>query len=494
MTAYERLEAQFKELSILYQVSTILHWDAAVIMPPGGADARAEQMAAMAALQHERLTDPMIGDLLDQAENDTLDGWQQANLREMRRNYLRSVSVPADLVNALSRAASACEHKWRVAKKNDDFSSVLPLLQTLVDLTREEAEAIGEALGVTPYDALLDGFEPDARIADIEPVFDAYAAFLPDILEDILERQSALGTPSEPKVRFPVGKQKDLVRQLAETVGFEFDRGRMDVSAHPFSTGYAGDRRITTGYNEDDPGYAIMAVLHETGHSIYEQNLPADWRYQPVGQARGMQLHESQSLLIEMQACRSDAFLSYLGPKLMEVFGNDSAFAPENLRKRYRKVARSLIRVDADEATYPAHVILRTRLERAILSGDLALADLPGAWSDGLEALLGIRAPNDRQGCLQDIHWFSGGFGYFPTYTLGAMTAAQLYQSATASDPTIVNGIEQGDFAPLRSWLAKKIHRHGSRYSTAEVLTEATGRPLDPVSFQNHIRTRYLSP
>lgn len=493
MTAYGRLEAQFKDLSVLYQVSTILHWDAAVTMPPGGADARAEQMAAMAALQHERLTDPMISDLLDQAENDVLDDWQQANLREMRRNHLRSTSLPAELVDALSRAASACEHKWRDAKKDDDFSSVLPLLQTLVDLTCEEAEAIGDALGVTPYDALLDGFEPDARIADIEPVFDTYAAFLPDILDDILERQAEMGAPVNPKVNFPIEKQKELVRQLAETVGFEFERGRMDVSAHPFSTGYAGDRRITTGYNEDDPGFAIMAVLHETGHSVYEQNLPVDWRYQPVGQARGMQLHESQSLLIEMQACRSDAFLSYLGPKLIEVFGDDPAFTPENLRKRYRKVARSLIRVDADEATYPAHVILRTRLEQAILSGDLALADLPDAWSDGLEALMGIRSPDDRQGCLQDIHWFSGGFGYFPTYTLGAMTAAQLFQSATAADPSIVNGLEQGDFAPLRSWLAENIHRHGSRYSTADVLTAATGRPLDPVSFQTHIQTRYLS-
>ncbi len=492
MTAYERLEARFKDLSVLYQVSTILHWDASVTMPPGGAEARSEQMAAMSALQHARLTDSAVGDLLDEAEGEDLTDWQQANLREMQRNYRRASAVPADLVDALSRASSACEHTWREAKKNSDFASVQPLLQTLLDLTRDEATVLSEALGVSPYDALLDGYEPDARIADIEPVFDAYADYLPSVLDDILERQAAGGAPPKPKVAFPIEKQTALIRSLAETAGFEFERGRMDVSAHPFSTGYAGDRRITTGFREDDPGFAIMAVLHETGHSVYEQNLPKDWLYQPVGQSRGMQLHESQSLLFEMQACRSDAFLSLLGPKLMDAFGDDPAFEPENLRKRYRRVERSLIRVDADEATYPMHVILRTRLERAMLSGDLALADLPGAWMDGLEALLGIRPPDDRQGCLQDIHWYSGGFGYFPTYTLGAMTAAQLFQAAVAADPSIPDRIEAGDFAPLRAWLTENVHRFGSRFSTQEVLVNATGRPLDPKAFENHIRARYL--
>lgn len=492
MTAYERLEARFKDLSILYQVSAVLHWDAAVMMPPGGADPRSEQLAAMSALQHARLTESVIGDLLAEAEGEDLTDWQQANLREMQRSYRRASAVPSDLVDALSRAGSACEHTWRDAKKNNDFVAVQPLLQTLVDLTREEASALSEALEVSPYDALLDGFEPDARIADIEPVFDAYAAFLPTVLDEILERQASAGAPPQPVVAFPVDKQTALVRTLAETVGFEFDRGRMDVSAHPFSTGYAGDRRITTGFHEDDPGFAIMAVLHETGHSIYEQNLPADWRYQPVGQSRGMQLHESQSLLFEMQACRSDAFLAFLGPKLEEAFGADPAFEPENLRKRYRRVERSLIRVDADEATYPMHVILRTRLERAILSGDLALADLPGAWMDGMEALLGIRPPDDRRGCLQDIHWYSGGFGYFPTYTLGAMTAAQLFRAAVTSDPSIPGGLETGNFEPLRAWLTKNVHRFGSRYTTEEVLTEATGGPLDPTAFEKHIRARYL--
>lgn len=493
MTAYDRLETHFKELSVLYQVSTVLHWDYAVTMPPGGAAARSEQMAAMSALQHAKLTDPSVGDLLEKAEEEDLDDWQAANLREMRRSFLRSSSVPPELVEALSRASSACEHTWREAKKNNDYASVLPLLQTLVDLSRQEAEALADKLGVAPYDALLDGYEPGARIADIEPVFEDYALFLPDVLNEILEKQASDGEAVVPKVEFPVDKQEALARQLAEVVGFDFSCGRMDVSAHPFSTGYAGDRRITTGYNEADPGFAIMAVLHETGHSIYEQNLPKAWQNQPVGQARGMQLHESQSLLIEMQACRSDAFLSYLSPLLNDTFGTDPAFDPDNLCKLYRRVARSLIRVDADEATYPAHVILRTRLERAILSGDLVLKDLPGAWSDGLYGLLGVRLQDDRVGCLQDIHWYSGGFGYFPTYTLGAMTAAQLFQAAKESEPSITSGLETGDFTLLRSWLESNVHCHGSRFSTSEVLERSTGRPLDPKAFKRHIRTRYLS-
>ena len=492
MSAYETLETRFADLSILYQVSTILHWDGAVMMPTGGAEARAGQLAMMASLQHARLTNPEIGDLLEQSAGETLGDWQAANLREMRRDYNRARAVPADLVDAYSRATSACEHRWREAKQADDYAAVLPLFQTVVDLTRDRAAALGAALNLSPYDALLDGFEPDLRAADIDPVFDAYAAFLPSVLDDILARQAAAGPAAPPTVDFPIDKQKALVRDLAETVGFDFEQGRVDESAHPFSTGYAGDRRITTGFREEDPGFAIMAVLHETGHSIYEQNLPADWCNQPVGQARGMALHESQSLLIEMQACRSDAFLSYLGPKLARAFGDDAAFEPGNLGRRYRHVDRSLIRVDADEATYPAHVILRTRLERAILSGDLALADLPGAWADGLEALLSIRPPDDRRGCLQDIHWYDGGFGYFPTYTLGAMAAAQLFQAAKAADSEIEPGLERGDFSPLRSWLRENVHRHGSRHTTAEVLTKATGRPLDPAAFQSHIRTRYL--
>jgi carboxypeptidase Taq len=251
--------------------------------------------------------------------------------------------------------------------------------------------------------------------------------------------------------------------------------------------------RITTRYEESDFHRALQGVLHETGHAMYERGLPEAWRRQPVGRARGMSLHESQSLLIEMQVCRSRAFQLFAAPILRDVFGAEGpAWEAENLYRLGTRVARSFIRVDADEVTYPAHVILRYRLERALLAGDLALKDLPGAWSDGMRALLGIVPPDDRQGCLQDIHWFDGAFGYFPTYTLGAMTAAQLFAAAQRANPGIVPGIAKGDFAPLMTWLRANVHGQASRFSTAEIITQATGKPLDPAIFERHLRARYI--
>jgi carboxypeptidase Taq len=276
-------------------------------------------------------------------------------------------------------------------------------------------------------------------------------------------------------------------------VGFDFEHGRLDTSLHPFCGGVPDDVRITTRYDEADFSSALMAVLHETGHALYERGLPADWRLQPVGQARGMSVHESQSLLIEMQACRGPEFIGFAAPLIREAFGGDGpAWQADNLTRHYHRVGRGLIRVDADEVTYPAHVILRYRLERAMLAGDLPLADLPAAWNEGLEALLGIRPPDDRLGCLQDIHWYDGAWGYFPTYTLGAMSAAQLYAAAQAAVPEIPEAIGRGDFAPLLGWLRENVHAKGALLSTDELLTAATGRPLDPEVFKAHLRARYL--
>jgi carboxypeptidase Taq len=281
--------------------------------------------------------------------------------------------------------------------------------------------------------------------------------------------------------------------RLMERIGFDFDHGRLDISLHPFCGGTPDDVRITTRYEEDDFDRALQGVLHETGHAMYERGLPEAWRRQPVGRARGMSLHESQSLLVEMQVCRSREFQVFAAPILRAVFGADGpAWAADNLYRLGTRVERSLIRVDADEVTYPAHVILRYRLERALLAGELALKDLPVAWNDGMRALLGIVPPDDRLGCLQDIHWFEGAFGYFPTYTLGAMTAAQLFAAAKRADPAILPGIEKGAFAPLMAWLRANVHAKASRFTTAEIITAATGRPLDPAVFERHLRARYL--
>jgi carboxypeptidase Taq len=281
---------------------------------------------------------------------------------------------------------------------------------------------------------------------------------------------------------------------MARTLGFDFQSGRLDVSAHPFTGGTPDDVRITTRYDEKDFARALMGVLHETGHALYEAGLPRDWRRQPVGNARGMVLHESQSLLMEMQACRGRAFIDFAAPHMRAAFGKSGpGWTADNIHRVYTRVAPGFIRVDADEVTYPLHIMLRYRLERAILAGDLELADLPGAWNDGMKELLGIVPPNDSLGCLQDIHWPDGAWGYFPTYTMGALAAAQLFAAARKAVPGLLDAIGKGDFAPLLAWLRKNIHGQGSIGGTDWILAQATGSPLGVGAFKAHLESRYLS-
>jgi carboxypeptidase Taq len=276
-------------------------------------------------------------------------------------------------------------------------------------------------------------------------------------------------------------------------LGFDFEGGRLDVSTHPFSGGTPDDLRITTRYDEDDFATGLMGILHETGHALYERGLPKDWRLAPVGTARGMDIHESQSLLIEMQACRSKPFIDYAAPILKDAFGGSGPlWDAHNLYGIFTHVNCGLIRVDADEATYPLHVILRTDLERAMLAGDLAINDLPGAWNDGMQRLLGITPADDKDGCMQDIHWFDGAFGYFPSYTMGALAAAQFFKSAVKSDSQIPAAIGRGDFKPLYDWLGENIHSQGSYLETPDLIAGATGAPLDPEIFIQHLQSRYL--
>jgi carboxypeptidase Taq len=288
--------------------------------------------------------------------------------------------------------------------------------------------------------------------------------------------------------------QQALCRRLSERLGLDFVHARLDHSAHPFSGGTSTDVRITSRYDEADFTQAVLAVVHETGHALYERGLPPTWARQPVGEAAGMAAHESQSLIIEMQACRSDPFLAWLGPELHAAFGgNDAAYRPDNLGRLWRRVGRGFIRVDADEMTYPAHVILRFQLEQAMVAGSLQVTELPGAWNDGVRALLGIEPPDDRRGCLQDIHWYDGAFGYFPSYTLGAMAAAQLMAAARREIAGLDAALGRGDLCPLLGWLRVKVHGKGSLFEFNALLSEATGKPLDPTDFEAHLTARYLS-
>ena len=493
LSAYRSLETRFRRLAAIEGASSILWWDQAAMMPAGGAEARAEQLAELKLVRHEMLTDPVIRDLIEAAEGEKLDEWQRANLLEMRRRWLNATALEPRLVEAWSRATSDGEMAWRTARVKSDFALARAELEKIVSLAREIGGAKGAALGLDPYDALHDGYEPGGRAADFDPIFARLERELSPLLAAVLERQSQRPKPVKPQGPFAAGRQKALGLKLMAAAGFDFEHGRLDESPHPFCGGVAEDLRLTTRYDESSFVSGLMGVMHETGHALYEQGLPAAWRNQPVAEPRGMSIHESQSLLVEMQACRSRPFVEYLAPLLRESFGaGGPAYEAENLYRLYTWVQPGYIRVDADEVTYPLHILLRTRLERAMIGGDLSVADLPQAWNEGFRALTGLTVTEDRLGCLQDPHWYGGDFGYFPTYSMGAMTAAQLFQAALAAKPDIPERLGQGDFRPLLAWLREHVHGQGSKFSAPELLTRATGRPLDPEAFLSHLRRRYL--
>jgi carboxypeptidase Taq len=495
VSAYRTLHERFARLGALREAVGILHWDAATTMPAGGAAARGEQLATLKVVLHEGLTDPALSDLLDEADGQNdLDAWQRANIAEMRRKVAHASAVPADLVAAISKVCSDCEMRWRKARPANDFAAILPHLEKVLSLTREVAAAKAAALGKSPYDALLDSYEPGGSTTTIDRLFAELAAVLPDMIDQALSRQASGPAPVPPAGPFPIPAQRALGIALMTRLGFDFDRGRLDVSAHPFTSGTSSDVRVTTRYDQSDFRQGLMAVLHECGHALYELGLPAHWARQPVGGARGMSLHESQSLLIEMQVCRGREFMAFAAPLIRDAFGGaGAAWDAENLYRLGTRVERSLIRVDADELTYPAHIMLRYRLERALIAGEMALADLPREWHRGMRDLIGVAPPSDTLGCLQDIHWYEGAWGYFPTYTLGAMNAAQLFAAAKAADASIPAGIAGGDFTPLLLWLRRNVHEKAASRSTDQIMTEATGRPTATAPYQAHLRARYLA-
>lgn len=495
--AYAELAALFERFHHLKSAADVLEWDAAVFMPAGAADLRGAQLAAMRVTANQLLTSPRAKQLLAAAaeEEPNLDEWQRANVALMRRAHVHASAVPEALVEARSKAATACEIVWRGARRDADFARLAPLLDEMLKVTRDVAAVKAEALGVSPYEALADEHEPGARTADLDALFARLGAELPGLVGAIVERQKSRPAPLPLEGPFPVDKQAALGRELATRLGFDFEKGRLDVSTHPFCGGSPEDVRMTTRFDEADFLSSVMSTVHETGHALYELGLPRAWVRQPVGKAVGMAMHESQSLLVEMQACRSPEFLSFFAPLAREHLagpGEAAAFTPENLARHAHKVERSFIRVDADEATYPLHVILRYRLERAMIAGDLKVRDLPGAWAEGMRELVGVVPPDDRLGCLQDIHWPSGAWGYFPSYTMGAIAASQLFRAATKHDASIRPALAKGDFGPLLAFLRARVHAEGSRFGTQELLERVTGRGLDADGFLRHLRERYL--
>ena len=489
--SYPALHRQFAKIGDLQHAQAMLSWDEAVMMPRGGGPGRAESLATLAGVVHTMISDARIGEWADAAAEETeLDEWERANAREIQRIWRRARALPEELVVDFSRETARCEQAWRIRRPENDWNAMVEPLGRVVELNRRRAEHLGSALGMAPYDALMDGFEPGMCRSVIDPIFDHLKGALPPVIE------AALGAQRDPLPMpgpFTDAQQAALARNLMQRLGFDFERGRMDTSHHPFCGGDPDDTRITTRYNRDDFLESMFAVLHETGHAMYEQGLPIDWRRQPVGSSGGMALHESQSLLMEMQVCRSLEFLQFAAPIVRESLGcddNDPAWSAENLHRAATRVAHGFIRVYADEITYPLHVILRYELEQDLIDGSMLVSDIPEAWDAKMTEYLGLTtAGNDRDGCMQDVHWFTGLIGYFPTYTLGALTAAQLFAAARAAG--VADTIHEGKFDALVGWLRSNIHAHGCARTTAQILEEATGAPLGTDAFLAHVARRY---
>ncbi|WP_354691473.1 carboxypeptidase M32 [Phytobacter sp. RSE-02] len=489
---YQSLTRTFTRLSRFQHLSAIAGWDMFAMMPPGGSTARGEALAELGVLQHQILTDKKVGEWLRNALQEDLNDVEQANLREMTRQYQQAALLPESLVEAKALAGSKCEHAWRTQRPANDWAGFSANLKEVVKLSRDEAKIRALAKGCSPYDALLDIFEPDMTSARLDVLFADLKSWLPDLLQRVVDKQ-ARETLIAPVGPFPVATQRELGLEAMTLLGFDFNAGRLDVSAHPFCGGVPEDVRITTRYDENELLSALFGVVHETGHARYEQNLPRQWLGQPVALTRSTAIHESQSLFFEMQLGRSEAFLKRLLPTITQRFGAQPAFEEGNFIAWNQRVKPGFIRVDADEVSYPAHVILRYEIERALINGEIEVDDIPALWNEKMQAWLGLSTEgNYRNGCMQDIHWTDGGFGYFPSYTLGAMYAAQLFQAARNALPGLDEAIAQGDFSALFDWLRQNIWQHGSRFSTSQLIEQATGEALNSRYFRQHLTARYL--
>jgi carboxypeptidase Taq len=472
--------------------ASILGWDRNAMMPAKGNEARAAAEAELRALMHRVRTEPQLAEWLHAAESETLNETERANLREMRRDWRDANALPESLVQAKSLAGAKCEHAWRTQRAANDWHGFLENFRDVVRLSREEAKLLADDSGLSRYDALMDRYEPGVRAADIDRIFGDVKQWLPQLIAQVQakQRDEPLIVPTGP---FPVAAQRAMNLAVMKRLGFDFDAGRLDESAHPFSGGVPEDVRLTTRYREDDFVQSLMGTIHETGHARFEQNLPREWLGQPIGHARSYGIHESQSLSFEMQLARSRAFVGQLAPMLSEHFGSQPAFDPDNLHRLLTRVKPGLIRVNADEVTYPAHIILRYEIERALIEGEIEPEDIPALWAEKMQTLLGLDTRGNYQnGCLQDVHWSDGAFGYFPSYTLGAMYAAQWFAAMRHEMPDLDAHIAIGDFVPVFDWLNENIWSQASRWETPELVCRASGEALNSAHFRAHLEARYL--
>lgn len=488
---YRQLCELKRESATLGAVSSLLSWDQETYMPNAASDNRAEQSAVLAGLVHERETSKKVGDLLSACESDkslNADPRLAANIREMRRDYDLATKLPPELVKELAEVGSKSQHVWKDARAKNDFSLFKPWLEKMVGLTRRKAECYGTPRGGELYDALLNEYEPDARAADIEKVFGPLRGRLSGLISELTHGKPPSEAPLN--VRVAPERQHKLGLQVIQALGFDLEAGRLDVTTHPFCSGFApGDTRLTTRYREERWTDALFGTMHECGHGLYEQGLPKVALFgQPLARDAGLGIHESQSRMWENFVGRSHAFWEWALPVVNEEFGGAlSKFSVDDLYRSVNTAKPSLIRVEADEATYNLHVMLRFGIERALFNGQLRVDEVPGEWNARFKDFLGVEVPSDAKGCLQDVHWSFGLFGYFATYSLGNLYAAQLWEKINQDIPTLHDQIRRGQFGELLAWLRKNIHSAGREFKAAELCQRVTGKPLGADPLLRHL-------
>jgi len=485
---YEEFLQTVKRHANLKSAGMVLNWDQEVMMPEGGTPARSQQLSALSAVSHDVLTGEEMAGYLSELESADLDGGQRAVVREMRRQHDRAVAVPRDLVEEITRTTSEAHPVWKEAKENDDFESFAPTLETLLDLKRRYAEHIDPDRD--PYEVLFEDYEPYLGLDTAERVLERLRDELVPLIDDLRDADADLATPFEGT--FDTDAQEELARDALDTLGYDWDRGRMDVAPHPFSSGNQFDARVTTRFDEADPLGAITSTIHEFGHAFYTLGLPDEHYGTPLGSAAGLTVHESQSRFWENHVGRTEAFWEQFLPSVVDRFprleGTTTREAYEAANQIYPD---NLIRVEADELTYHMHIILRFEIERDLIAGDLDVAEVPAVWNDKMEEYLGVRPETDAEGCLQDIHWSHGTFGYFPTYSLGSVLAAQLDAALRADVDDFEGTVRDGEFGPLADWLRENVHAHGQRYRTDDLVREATGESFTADYFVEYATEKF---
>ena len=492
--AYGELIERVKEYHTLVSCRHVLDWERETYMPDKGNAHRAEQITLLAKLGHGMLTSPQIGELLSEVEGSALVSSPEAdaavNVREIRRNYDRATKLPDKLVQELARATTEASQIWRDARNNDDFEAFRPSLETIVRLKREEAQAIGYT--DSPYDPLLDEYEPGATTAEITQVF---ADLRNDLVPLILAITNSGKAPRRDILRrkFPVDLQAFFGKAAGAAIGFDFTAGRLDVTTHPFCQSIGpGDCRLTTRYAEQELNQSYFGILHEAGHGMYEQGLLPEHFGTPLGTSVSLGIHESQSRLWENQVGRSRAFWEHFYPRAQQVFIDILAdVSLDDFYFAVNDVQSSFIRVEADEATYNLHILLRFEIEQALMRDDLQPKDVPTAWNEKFTQYFGISPPNNRLGCLQDIHWSMGGIGYFPTYTLGNLYSAQFMEQAKSDLGDLEDDFRRGKFDRLKGWLNENIHQQGMRYRPRQFCEKVTGKPLTHQPLLRYMKEKY---